>query len=239
MQAVVANGSSAITCKPAAVAQRHRCLQVHAQKGFSGGQGQKLPKQVKVCWRDGVVPDLTLESLSQIVIAVSNREHPLSKLPALPLQKSKRGKVASRPSPKLTLEQLQADQAAYEQQLQRQQQGQADAAAPTAADKQPAEATSVSSTAANPSSSSSSPSSPPRLGGDGGGRRGGTVEYGNSDAVPEAVTNRMLKRVILFSGTPVFGGILLFPLFYWLKVCVLCCAALPRSGRCKLCAVRC
>ncbi|KAI3434879.1 hypothetical protein D9Q98_002933 [Chlorella vulgaris] len=179
MQAVVANGSSAITCKPAAVVQRHRCLQVHAQKGFSGGQGQKLPKQVK---------------------------------------KSKRGKVASRPSPKLTLEQLQADQAAYEQQIQRQQQGQADAAAPAAADKQPAEATSVSSTTANPSSSSSSPSSPPRLGGDGGGRRGGTVEYGNSDAVPEVVTNRMLKRVILFSGTPVFGGILLFPLFYWLKV---------------------
>lgn len=28
----------------------------------------------------------------------------------------------------------------------------------------------------------------------------------------------MLKRVILFMGTPVFGGVLLFPLFYYLKV---------------------
>lgn len=32
-------------------AQRHRCLRVQAQQGFSGGQGQKLPKQVKVSGR--------------------------------------------------------------------------------------------------------------------------------------------------------------------------------------------
>lgn len=44
------------------------------------------------------------------------------------------------------------------------------------------------------------------------------MQYGSAAAVPEAVTNRMLKRVILFSGTPVFGGLLLFPLFYYLKV---------------------
>lgn len=28
----------------------------------------------------------------------------------------------------------------------------------------------------------------------------------------------VLQRVILFMGTPVFGGIMLFPFFYWLKV---------------------
>ena len=28
----------------------------------------------------------------------------------------------------------------------------------------------------------------------------------------------MLKRIVIFMGVPVFSGILLFPLFYWLKV---------------------
>lgn len=38
-----------------------------------------------------------------------------------------------------------------------------------------------------------------------------------SDTVPEAVTNRMLKRIFIFAGTPVLCGMLLFPLFYYIK----------------------
>ncbi len=36
--------------------------------------------------------------------------------------------------------------------------------------------------------------------------------------VPEVVTNRMLKRIVLFMGVPVFTGMLLLPGFYYLKV---------------------
>ncbi|KAL4446716.1 hypothetical protein ABPG77_007960 [Micractinium sp. CCAP 211/92] len=114
------------------------------------------------------------------------------------VKKSKRGKVASRPSPKLTLEQLQAEQAAYEESLrQRQQQG---AAAAGEADVDDDEEETVS------------------YGGAATGSGSRTVEYGSTAAVPEVVTNRMLRRVILFMGAPVFTGILLFPFFYWLKV---------------------
>ncbi|EFN56986.1 hypothetical protein CHLNCDRAFT_143598 [Chlorella variabilis] len=118
--------------------------------------------------------------------------------------KSKRGKVASRPSPKLTLEQLQAEQAAYESQRQQQQQP------PTAAAASSEEEEEGEELYYGGSSSGGA--------GGAGGRAGGTVQYGSSDAVPEVVTNRMLRRVILFMGTPVFGGILLFPFFYWLKI---------------------
>lgn len=37
-------------------------------------------------------------------------------------------------------------------------------------------------------------------------------------AVPAVVTNRMLQRMLIFAGLPVFFGILLFPVFYYLKV---------------------
>ncbi|PRW33988.1 hypothetical protein C2E21_7297 [Chlorella sorokiniana] len=161
MQALAAAAAAGPVLRPAAAAaggarhQRQRCLRVAADKGFSGGQGQRLPKQVK---------------------------------------KSKRGKVASRPSPKLTIEQLQADQAAYEeQQRQRQQPAAGSSPSASSADDVPADAYSS-------------------------GSGGRTVEYGSTAAVPEVVTDRMLKRVIIFMGTPVFGGILLFPLFYYLKV---------------------
>lgn len=91
---------------------------------------------------------------------------------------------------------LQADQAAYEEQIrQRQQQSAGSSSSPSDA------------------ASDDSPS-----GSYGSGSGGRTVEYGSTAAVPEVVTDRMLKRVILFMGTPVFGGILLFPLFYYLKV---------------------
>jgi hypothetical protein len=116
---------------------------------------------------------------------------------SLSLQKSKRGKVSSRPSPKLTLEQLQAEQDAYEASLRQQQAAGGSAASGRAADER-----------------SDDDGEEMYLGG-GGGR---TVEYGNAAAVPEVVTNRMLRRVILFMGVPVASGILLFPFFYWLKV---------------------
>lgn len=38
-----------------------------------------------------------------------------------------------------------------------------------------------------------------------------------SDTVPEQITNRMLKRIALFSGGPIVLGMLLFPLFYYIK----------------------
>lgn len=51
MQALAAAAGPAL--RPAAAGgaqrqQRQRCLRVAADKGFSGGQGQRLPKQVKV-----------------------------------------------------------------------------------------------------------------------------------------------------------------------------------------------
>lgn len=39
-----------------------------------------------------------------------------------------------------------------------------------------------------------------------------------SQEVPEVVNDRMLKRIIAFSGIPVFIGFSLFPFFYFLKV---------------------
>lgn len=40
----------------------------------------------------------------------------------------------------------------------------------------------------------------------------------DSEEVPEIVNERMLKRIIAFSGIPVFVGFSLFPFFYFLKV---------------------
>lgn len=40
----------------------------------------------------------------------------------------------------------------------------------------------------------------------------------DSEEVPEIVNDRMLKRIITFSGIPVFVGFSLFPFFYFLKV---------------------
>lgn len=48
----------------------------------------------------------------------------------------------------------------------------------------------------------------------------GTVsaQSDDDDVVDPRVTDRMLQRVILFSGTPVLLGLLLFPFFWYLKV---------------------
>lgn len=40
---------------------------------------------------------------------------------------------------------------------------------------------------------------------------------GGGDTVPEVVTNRMLKRIAIFAGSPVVFGMMLFPLFYYIK----------------------
>ena len=40
----------------------------------------------------------------------------------------------------------------------------------------------------------------------------------SSGEVPSYVANRMLMRIGLFSGVPVFIGICLLPVFYYLKV---------------------
>eukprot|EP01023_Acetabularia_acetabulum_P022719 TRINITY_DN22307_c0_g1_i2.p3 TRINITY_DN22307_c0_g1~~TRINITY_DN22307_c0_g1_i2.p3 ORF type:complete len:124 (+),score=6.94 TRINITY_DN22307_c0_g1_i2:108-479(+) len=36
--------------------------------------------------------------------------------------------------------------------------------------------------------------------------------------VPQQINDRMLKRILIFSGLPVFLGFMLYPLFYYLKV---------------------
>lgn len=104
--------------------QRAATVRVAAQdKGFSGGAGQKLPKQVKVRrtagrpqeqrHRQGPV-DACMPLRAPRAHHLPGDEFPAAIQPVYVSQKSKRGKVASRPSPKLTLEQLQAEQAQYE-----------------------------------------------------------------------------------------------------------------------------
>lgn len=48
----------------------------------------------------------------------------------------------------------------------------------------------------------------------------------DSEEVPEVVNDRMLKRIIAFSGVPVFIGFSLFPFFYFLKVSPCLCPRL-------------
>ena len=43
------------------------------------------------------------------------------------------------------------------------------------------------------------------------------MDASSNDTVPEVVTNRMLKRIAIFAGSPVVLGMLLFPLFYYIK----------------------
>ncbi|KXZ53908.1 hypothetical protein GPECTOR_6g826 [Gonium pectorale] len=35
---------------------------------------------------------------------------------------------------------------------------------------------------------------------------------------PQVVVDRMFRRILIFTGIPVFTGMALFPLFYWLRV---------------------
>lgn len=45
-----------------------------------------------------------------------------------------------------------------------------------------------------------------------------TPEEEEEDAVvPEQITDRMLRRILLFSGGPLLLGMMLFPLFYYIK----------------------
>lgn len=64
--------------------------------------------------------------------------------------------------------------------------------------------------------------------GDGGGRGSednyddddGDVEEEVEDAIPEVVTNRMMRRMGFSVGIPLLVGLLFFPFFYYLKVVV-------------------
>ena len=119
------------------------------------------------------------------------------------LQVNKRGKVSSRPSDAQRLKELQERQKEFEAEA-------AAAAAKSGGAAAGGDAARPTSSASASSSSSSSfpsgytPSS----------RGSSEVKYGSDAAVPEQVTNRMLKRIIIFCGAPVFTG-----------ACVLCCAA--------------
>jgi hypothetical protein len=41
----------------------------------------------------------------------------------------------------------------------------------------------------------------------------------SDEEVPEEISARILRRIIIFSGIPTFTGFLSLPLFYYLKVC--------------------
>ena len=131
------------------------------------------------------------------------------RLPASLPQVNKRGKVSSRPSDAQRLKELQERQKEFE----------AEAAAAAKSSRGAAEggeAARPSSNAASSSSSSSSagssfpsgytPTSSPSSSSGSSGRGRGEVQYGSDAAVPEQVTNRMLKRIIIFCGAPVFTG---------------------------------
>ncbi|GAB4815535.1 hypothetical protein N2152v2_002581 [Parachlorella kessleri] len=104
---------------------------------------------------------------------------------------SKRGKVSSRQDPAQQLKQLQQDEAIYVQ----------------------SRATSNPSSQHQPQGTSA-PAGPAAAG-----PADDDDDYGDSTtaAMPQQVTDRMLKRILIFSGLPVAGGILLFPFFYFLK----------------------
>lgn len=158
--------------------QRRAAVLVAADKGFSGGQGQPKPKQVKVRRVGG------LEArLHPCRMALHPWCHSFQLLPCFawlecltahatcahtpsPTQKSKRGKVASRPDLRLQMQQQQE----AEEERQRLLGAQRPGAAQEEDDDDTADDVYMGSSSRN-------------------------VEYGSTAAVPEAVTNRMLKRV--------------------------------------------
>ena len=111
------------------------------------------------------------------------------------MQVSKRGKVATRPSELKQLEKLQAEEREYQ-----------------AAVKAKLEARGVVTPAANqsppptltPSTSAFEPDDD-------------DDDDSSSSAIPEQITDRMLRRMITFSIAPVMGAFTLFPLFYYLR----------------------
>ena len=114
--------------------------------------------------------------------------HPPALSPTCDVQVGKRGKVASRPSPAKQIAQLQAEEVAFQEAL-----------------------------AARTAAPAAQPAAPARLS-----RRGGEEEDDDDDddtspTVPEQITDRMLRRMVVFAGVPVVLGILLLPGFYYLK----------------------
>ena len=99
------------------------------------------------------------------------------------VQKGKRGKISSRPSPKEQLKKLQEDERLYKEQMEQRYSSASVARADfDQSDVQEADA------------------------GD-----------DSAATVPEQITDRMLKRIVIFSGGPIALGMLLFPLFYYVK----------------------
>lgn len=105
------------------------------------------------------------------------------------LKVSKRGKVASRMSREKQLAQLQAEEREYQAAFQ------ARLAARQGATSAAQQSTQSSST--------------PTVQDD--------YDYSSDVTVPEQITDRMLRRMLMFSIGPLFLGFTLFPLFYYLK----------------------
>ena len=101
------------------------------------------------------------------------------------VQKGKRGKISSRPSPKEQLKKLQEDERLYKEQM-----------------EQRYSSTNVA--RADFDKSDMQDSYP-------------DVSDDSAATVPEQITDRMLKRIAIFSGGPIALGMLLFPLFYYVK----------------------
>ena len=103
----------------------------------------------------------------------------------VPVQISKRGKVASRPSQQKQLEELQRQEREYVAMMKSRERSQ--------------ETENVLSAATSTSGA------------------GEDAESSADVSIPTQITDRMLRRMILFSIGPVFFGFLLFPAFYYLK----------------------
>lgn len=65
-----------------------------------------------------------------------------------------------------------------------------------------------------------------------------STESEADDVVDPRVTDRMLQRVILFSGTPVLLGLLLFPFFWYLKVNSLSTVCVNDTASCSRYAIK-
>jgi len=100
------------------------------------------------------------------------------------LQKGKRRKDSSRPSPKDQLKKLQQEEEEYRRELEERGSTNPVAQSPVSFDTKEMRV---------------------------------NEEADNAAVVPEQITNRMLKRILIFSGGPMLLFFLLFPMFYYFK----------------------
>lgn len=158
-----------------------------SQKGFGGPQESTNESIIKV---GNLICQFIVSHCSTSQHQIANGDFQLIMnanhihLPSYVLQKSKRGKVASRPSQEKQLARLQEEEREYQRLM-----------------KERYASSSASTTASTTTTTANN----------------NDIEASSDITVPEEITDRMLKRMVLFSGGPIFLAIVLFPLFYYLK----------------------